>query len=74
MKTPANVTRAIKKYSEHTVVAAYVKNHFLGEGANTIANTTANLNTTRQADAAINAGRWIYENSKEYFGIHWPQQ
>jgi len=62
MKTPANVTRAIKKYDASTCREAYRLNE-TGEGASTIG-FMMRL-TTRQADAAIVAGRWIYENNKD---------
>jgi hypothetical protein len=60
MKTPANVTRAIKKYGAPTCREAHRLNE-AGEGASTIGFMTRL--TTRQADAAITAGRWIHENA-----------
>ena len=65
MKTPENVIRAIKKYSEQVCRAAYDLNRNVGEGANSIAHQLSGVNTTRQADAAINAGRWLADQSEK---------
>jgi hypothetical protein len=59
MTTPKNVTRALKNYGEQVCRKAYRLNSEVGEGAASIALQVAGLNTTRQADAAINAGRWL---------------
>lgn len=59
MDTPKSVKRAIKKYSEEKCRDAYDLNSRVGEGANTIGGYFGW--TTRQADAAINAGRWLVD-------------
>ena len=64
MKTPANVIRAIKNYGEQTCRSAYDLNRRVGEGANSIAHQLSGLNTTRQADAAINAGCWLIDQGE----------
>lgn len=69
MKTPVNVTRAIKNYSELVCRHAYELNRRWGEGANSISLQVSGLNTTRQADAAINAGCWLVDQS-EYVRLY----
>jgi hypothetical protein len=64
MKTPKNVTRAIKNYGEQTCRTAYDLNRRVGEGANSISHQLSGLNTTRQADAAINAGCWLVDEAE----------
>ena len=64
MNTPANVTRAIKNYGEQTCRTAYDLNRRVGEGANSISHQLSGVNTTRQADAAINAGCWLTDQSE----------
>jgi hypothetical protein len=51
--------RAVENYSRSGCVRAYLLNTKSGEGAASIANSydIPNVRTTRQADAAINAGR-----------------
>lgn len=52
--------RALLKYGKDACIVAYFRHITDGEGAATIALTgPAVLKTTRQADAAINAGREI---------------
>ena len=58
-----NTKRAIQKYGHDKCVEAFKEHHFGGNGANTIG-WEMGL-TTRQADAAINAGREIYEANKK---------
>jgi hypothetical protein len=48
--------KAITKYTEQVCLAAYRLN-LKGEGASSISLTLSGVSTTRQADAAINAGR-----------------
>ncbi len=62
----ANVTRALKNYGEQVCRKAYHLNNEVGEGAASIALQVAGFNTTRQADAAINAGRWLAESARFY--------
>ena len=64
MKTPSNVKRAIAKYGEAICRTAYDLNRRVGEGANSISHQVSGLNTTRQADAAINAGCWLADQSE----------
>lgn len=52
-------TRALLKYGTRNCVRAFYINEYIGEGAYTIALTMASddkIRTTRQADAAVNAG------------------
>ena len=64
MKTPANVTRALKNYGEQICRTAYDLNRRVGEGANSISHQLSGLHTTRQADAAINAGCWLVDKTE----------
>lgn len=58
-KLTAKTRKAIEKYGFDACVKAYIMN-LDGEGASTIAFTgPVTIKTTRQADAAINAGREI---------------
>lgn len=50
---------AIKKYGKETCLKAFDRHINYGEGANTIGFELRPRLTTRQADAAINAGRKI---------------
>lgn len=56
--------RAIKNYGEAACIEAY-NLHMEGCGASTVANlfNLNNIKTTRQADAAINAGRDLVQNA-----------
>jgi len=54
-----NAKRAIKKYGEARCLEAYLEHKVDGNGANTIGFGMGM--TTRQADAAINAGRELHE-------------
>jgi len=56
---------AIKKYGRDACVHAHHVHTVIGEGASTIANCYPinGVNTTRQADAAINAGRELAEGA-----------
>lgn len=58
MQLTANAKRAIKKYGVEACREAYRLNRVVGEGAATIAlqYDLSGVKTTRQADAAINAG------------------
>lgn len=58
---------AIRKHGESACLKAFHMNK-MGECANTIAKTCPfdTIRTTRQADAAINAGREIYEAEHGY--------
>ena len=60
-KYTPTVRRAIAKYGEEACVRAYVLNTKHGEGAQSIAIAYAlpGINTTQQADSAINAGAAI---------------
>jgi hypothetical protein len=64
MKLSKKAKAAIKKYGRESCVYAHSLSE-LGYGANTIAYSfpVANVNTTRQADAAIDAGRELKEQS-----------
>jgi hypothetical protein len=55
------VRKAIEKYGEHVCLRAYVLNTKHGEGASSVALAYClpGINTTRQADSAINAGAAI---------------
>lgn len=64
MKQPRNVKTAIKKYGEQICREAYRLNREIGEGANSISYQLTGLNSTRQADAAINAGCWLADQSE----------
>ena len=66
---PTNVTRAIKSYGEQVCREAYRLNREVGEGASSIALQLSGLKTTRQADAAINAGRWLADQA-EYVRLY----
>ena len=59
-RAPRNVRRAIANYGEDICRGAYHENSAVGNGASTIAHGYGL--TTNQADAAINAGRWLSEN------------
>lgn len=54
-----NAKRAVEKYGEARCLEAYRQNKVDGDGANTIGFGMGL--TTRQADAAINAGRELLE-------------
>lgn len=63
--TPAT-NRAIKAYGREACLTAFRMSQE-GEGASTIALTgPRSIKTTRQADAAINAGRDIVNNDKSW--------
>ena len=56
--------RAIAKYTESACVKAFHMNNSIGEGAHSISLIgPVTIKTTRQADAAINAGREILVKS-----------
>lgn len=57
---PAKIRRAIAKYGESVCIAAY-RHHELGNGASTVSWEVSGIKQgcTRQADAAIDAGRWL---------------
>ena len=60
IKLSRKAKRAIQKYGRDECICAYFMNVTNGEGAHTIALTgPATIKTTRQADAAIDAGREI---------------
>jgi hypothetical protein len=71
--TPA-VRRAIKTYGEQACVRAYEINTKQGEGAHTISIAYAlpGVNTTRQADSAINAGCAIVKARAAAQAAHAP--
>jgi hypothetical protein len=56
-----NAKRAIKMYGAEACIEAYRLNRVVGQGANTIATQydLHGINTTYQADAAINAGEYL---------------
>ena len=64
MKTPRNVQRAIEKYTLAGCLRACSLNEEYGEGAYAIATlyNVPNVNTVSAADAAINAGRFVFRN------------
>lgn len=62
IKASQAVKRALAKYGETTCREAFYMNSKIGEGSNTISHTLKGLKTTRAADAAINAGRWLTVN------------
>ncbi len=57
---------AIAKYGEAACIKAHSLNHHDGEGASNIAfgGFCSLIKTTRQADAAIDAGREIFKQNK----------
>jgi hypothetical protein len=66
MQLSKHTLNAIAKYGRDACLTAY-KMNAEGEGASTIAVTgPATIRTTRQADAAINAGRDIVNNDKSW--------
>lgn len=56
-----NTRRAARAYGMETCLKAFAMHECDGEGASTIAFQLRGLKTTQQADAAINAGRELYE-------------
>jgi len=59
-KLTRKTAQAIKLYGEQVCREAYLRNTKHGEGASTISLTMSGVSTTRQADAAINAGAEIF--------------
>ncbi len=66
MNQSRKVKQAIAKYGEQVCRDCYRLNSEIGEGANTIGFYKGL--TTRQADAAIDAGRWLSEQQERFHG------
>lgn len=63
MKLSKSAIRTIRKYGFDVCLSAYAENR-QGYGARTISYSKAFNDSTRAADAAINAGRELVEGSR----------